>query len=164
MHIWTVNAETAAESLRAGNQKMTAVLSIRNPNDPSLDRSELPDLPFCELRFQDTTQEAEHGPTLAEVARGVNRLKARTLEDNAVVVLHCTQGISRSTAFAAVGLLLFGFDEREVFRRLPDHVEHLSPAPNGAVLKIADELLGSNLSEAYAAGMSGAFRMWELCQ
>ncbi|MFT6397828.1 MAG: putative protein tyrosine phosphatase [Bradymonadia bacterium] len=142
---------------------MTAMLSIRNPDDAPLDRSSLPELPFCELRFLDTNRDVEQGPTLAEVAKGVTWLKARVLEQNSVVVLHCTEGISRSTAFAAIGLYLFGLDQQMVFRRLADHVEHLSPAPNAAVLEIADELLGSNLSRAYANGMSGAYRMWELC-
>lgn len=163
MRIWTVNAETAAEYLRAGNEEMTAMLSIRNPGDPSLDRSMVPNLLFCELRFLDTNRAAADGPSVAEVAKGIEWLRARTLESDAVVVLHCTEGISRSTAFAAIGLHLFGIDECTVFQRLSDHVEHLSPAPNAAVLEIADELLGTNLGAAYAAGMSSAYRMWELC-
>lgn len=162
MVIRVVNAEAAAAALEGSRSDVAALLSIRDPGAATLSEPIPPDLPFCELRFRDIPADKLDGPSAEVVAKGIEWLR-ENLSGDGTLLIHCNQGISRSTAFGAIALLLQGESEKRIFYRLPDHVAHSRPSPHPDVLALADKQLGSSLLQFYKRDMSGNYRMWTLC-
>lgn len=72
---------------------------------------------------------------------------AADFTDDDVVMVHCSAGISRSTATAIMILMLHGADEQEAFGAV--YAVRPQMNPNSLIIKFADELLGldGSLSE-----------------
>jgi len=65
---------------------------------------------------------------------------AEDFTDDDVVMIHCSAGISRSTATAILLLMLHGADEEEAFNAVEQNRPNMNP--NTLILRFADELLG----------------------
>lgn len=162
MKIWVVNADAAAAALESASREVSALLSIRDPGAAPIADPVPSGVSFCELRFGDVPAGRIDGPTVETVSRGIEWLRTQ-LDRDETLLIHCNQGISRSTAFGAVALLLQGEPESRIFHILPDFVAHKRPSPHPDVLALADELLGSSLVRSYKRDMSASYRMWTLC-
>lgn len=82
-------------------------------------------------------------PTKQDVQNIIDFLKnAHDHEDEVSLLIHCTAGISRSTASALIGFYLVHKDEKKAFANLL----HTSRScwPNLLMLKYADEILETN--------------------
>lgn len=83
-------------------------------------------------------------PTKQNVQEIIDHLKeGHALEEEVGFLIHCTAGISRSTAAALIGFYLVHGDEKKAFANLL-HTRR-SCWPNLLMLRFADEILGSNL-------------------
>lgn len=130
-------AETAARA-----QEQAAVLSLENPHCPN-GEGKAPDLtgtsiPHLVLNFWDVEQACLHAPQPHHVANGMKFLRQHQEKH---LVVHCTAGICRSTAFALAHIAeRFGPGrEHEAVEKLIE-IRPIA-APNMRILAIADAVL-----------------------
>src|SRR3954469_10885097 len=101
------------------------------------------------LHFEDNLLEEEpNSPTMWHVQRFLTWTKA--LPDDAILLVHCEAGVSRSTAAALAILVQFhGNDKIEECVKLLLGVRDVA-CPNSLITKFADDILGCN-GELFAA-------------
>lgn len=125
----------------------THLISICDPGDSLPLTPILKEMNRLHLTFEDVLDEnAFQAPTMEHVERILDFTK--DLPDDAVVLVHCFAGVSRSTAAAAAvvaqNLLQKGFTD--VAERAVAAVREVRPmlCPNPVISKFADDLLGLN--------------------
>jgi len=126
---------------------VTHLVSIVDPGDQLFLTPRLKEVNLLSLKFDDVLDEHElFAPTRKDVECILDFTKE--LPDDAVVLVHCFAGVSRSTAAAAAivaqNLLQNGFTD--VADRSVETVREVRPmlCPNPIISKFADELLGLN--------------------
>ena len=135
--------QRSAVSRKTSQVNATHVLSLLDPGKkpflhPDTDRKN-----WLLLHFEDNLKESDpNSPTREHVAKILNW--GKSLPDNAVVLVHCEAGVSRSTA-AALALLVqyHGIDKIDDCVKLLLEVRPQS-CPNPLITRFADEQLGCN--------------------
>lgn len=123
----------------------THVVSLLDPGDRLFVTERLSKLPRLHLICEDVLNDFAHNaPTREQVDRLLKF--GRNMSEDAVVVVHCFAGVSRSTA-AAAALMVQELKHQghpdpvsEALRRLVD--QRPEACPNPVISKFADELLG----------------------
>lgn len=130
--------------------KATHVLSILDPGRRPFLHPKTPKKNWLLVHFEDNLYfEEPHGPTIEHVSQILEW--GKSLPDDAILLVHCEAGVSRSTA-AALALLV----QHHGIEKLQECVAALvdvrpEASPNKLVTKLADDLLGCN-GELHAAG------------
>jgi len=131
----------SAVSRKTTQHSVTHVLSLLDPGKTPYLHPHTNRQNWLLLHFEDNLEEHEkNSPTREHVARILEW--GQTIPDDAVVLVHCEAGVSRSTA-AALALLVqkHGIDKIDECIQLLLEVRPVA-CPNKLIAKFADEQLG----------------------
>lgn len=124
--------------------KFTHVVSIIDPNKPlDLKRENVSQHTFHDL---EEDYEGYILPSREIVQKIIDNFKSvHAQEDDTSFIVHCTAGISRSSAAALMGIYIAcGGDEKKALGLLLSMKQSIWP--NALMLKYADEILGTKLA------------------
>jgi predicted protein tyrosine phosphatase len=153
------------ESLAYGAQRFSHCISIRNPEEtmPAVIRTGFKAV--LELKFHDVERAedlragmVQRIPRAADV-RGIIQYVRLTQCDATGYVIHCRQGVSRSPAVALGVMYLLGMSVDDAARALVQMRD--DAMPNGLILRLFDEALGSRLDQAGYTIRSARLDRWK---